>query len=105
MNSIKLKLKFQFIDNVLNILRGRGARSILTGSASTLRLVNFQIDTSVVAHAHNTEQCADGFGGTATAADDLTHIFWVHFESKQYSHLINLAIYLDIVRVINDRAH
>src|SRR3989338_7027605 len=63
--------------------------------------MNLQVHAGFSFRADHAQQCADGLGGLALAADDLAHIFRMQVQGNQDPHLINRAFGLHVFRMVN----
>src|SRR3990167_5774818 len=71
-----------------------------TVHAASGRLVDFEINPSVVLHPHYAQERANSLGGVARASDDLAHILGIEVEREQYTHLVYHALNLDVILML-----
>src|SRR3989344_7106599 len=82
-------------------LCSRAARRSRAVHAASCRLIYFEINPSVVLHPDHAQERADSLGGVARASDDLAHILGIEVERQKNAHLVDNALNLDVVLVLN----
>src|SRR3989344_5103938 len=70
---------------------------------TAFRLFYLQIHPGVIADADDAQERANCLCGSALAANNVAHVLGIHPKREQNPHLVNLAFYFYVVRVINQR--
>jgi len=78
-------------------IRGTAARS-----SSAFRLIDLQIDASIVLCANDFQERADRACGLSLAANDVPHVVGVDVKREKHAALIYRPGHPDIIRIIDD---
>ena len=91
------------VDLFSRFLATRSATTLYLSSRSSLfGLVDLQVDASVILSAHYPQESAERASCLTTAANDVAHVFLVHVKGDEHAHLIDGALGLHVIRVIDE---